>query len=546
MPLIVTAALPGGWQTDRPDAWTNPSPGLLRQGQTKQTSAWIVAEGTGTCWRCTVVPGPYGGTAGLRFGTNAKGKDGLLLALESIEDAPGLYLRDAAGKILWADRFMGWKPYEPVRVEAVIAGDRLYVQALQRAKDVLLAQSDWLPIPAPTGNSLALVSRHNTAEFTEWARATKALWQPDPNSPSKLRLQQHGETSWTVVGGGNWQWADSTRKVLLQREKTERTTAFMSAPRVPGQTWRCRIQLDKGTCGGGMVMLADNDLQHGFICWLGGKYGAGSLMLYRFPLNCLWSSPQGKWQWDAEYVLEGTVKNGKIAVRMLAEDGQTVIAASPERELLPAELKRPGMNGFQTWRGTGRFRDFSAATVISGGSTAPPAPPRTDVLRAGWTVATGTWTQPAASNNSAEIIAHTGSGPGEAHCSMIKGARGTFSVRVEPGAKARSVALLFQVDPKGRLGFELRLGVGGCELRTFAGDVLWKDPELTLSAGKWAILEGMVLTDRLQVRIADGTGKELAASPDCYVSDTNNERVGHLGVRCHGPAEFADWKWVGE
>ena len=58
-------------------------------------------------------------------------------------------------------------------------------------------------------------------------------------------------------------------------------------------------------------------------------------------------------------------------------------------------------------------------------------------------------------------------------------------------------------------------------------------------------LEGVVDTDRVQIRLLDATGKVMAESVERYVSDTNNERVGQLGVSCAGgTATFTDWSWT--
>ncbi|MBT3375291.1 MAG: hypothetical protein HN742_23325 [Lentisphaerae bacterium] len=542
--FVTAAELPDGWVARDQATWSTPSPGFLRQASRTPALAAKADLAPGNCWRCTIVPGPWDGSAGLHFATAPDGTGGLALLLEYADGEPGLFLRDGTGAVLWADAYMGWMPYGPLHIEAVTAESKLYVQALRVADNEPLAQSEWLPIEVPRGNGIALVTGGNSATFTGWGRADVALHKPDPNSPSRLRLQQHGETAWKAVGNGNWQWEDHTCKTLLQKQNVERTTAFITTPRSPSGTWRCRILLKKNTCGGGMAMLADADQEKGFLCWLGGRYGDGGLMLYRYPLTSLWSSPQGKWHWDTEYVLEGNVANGKIAVRMLAADGETVIAESPQKDLLPEELGRSGMTGFQTWRGTGRFRDFSAETRV-GAAPATGATSPTDIrLSGGWNVRSGSWEdRPAAAGKSGSI--HQTQAAGQALCSATAGARGTFSVDALPGKGTERISLLFQVDKELQEGFELRIDQG-CELRTMDGDVLWKAPGRVLRDGQQLTLEGIVLTDRVQVRISDSTGNELAKSPDCYVPDTNNTRSGFLGVSCTGPAKFTNWQWRAE
>ena len=535
----------GAWQT-LPD-------GGLRQADptAKQAEFSCSSPGTASAWRCIVVPGFRPGAAGFRIGRAA-------LALESREGHPSLRLRDtSSGKLLWADEFVNWQPYEGVWLELVRAGDKVYVQALTVAEKDLLSQSDWLDCHLADDAGIAVFTDAMTAEFHQRQAANKALWPQDRNSPTKMRLLQFGQADWIVKGGGDWRWTDMTHSRLRLVRVAERTTAYMTARRAPAGRWHCRLKLDKGTCGGGMMVLVDPDIKGGFVCWLGGTYGNGALMLYRNGVKALWSSAQGKWHWDTEYVLEAEISDGMISTRLLAADGKTVITASPKKPLSDTERSRPAMTGFQVWRGTGTFWDFSEGTQVQGGvAISPGTTPSKNDAREVARQMVGTWHWIDARGKILEKIQenvppanHAGglraSGKGEHRILLphIRGARGLFSVDVQTEADTQSVALLFQVGDDGKLGFECRLGQG-CELRTMAGKILWRDPDFSLTKGTLYHIEGNVMTDRIVARVLDGNGKKRFESVDCYVPEANNERVGAMGLATTGPALFMRRKFT--
>jgi hypothetical protein len=81
-------------------------------------------------------------------------------------------------------------------------------------------------------------------------------------------------------------------------------------------------------------------------------------MVYRYPAQALWSSPQGKWKWDTEYVLEASIAAGQFAARLLAAAATTVVAASPAVPLTPEEVGRRGSIGFRTEAGAAEFAQW--------------------------------------------------------------------------------------------------------------------------------------------------------------------------------------------
>ncbi len=84
-------------------------------------------------------------------------------------------------------------------------------------------------------------------------------------------------------------------------------------------------------------------------------------------------------------------------------------------------------------------------------------------------------------------------------------------------------------------------------LRSAAGQTLWQGGGTRCTGVGEFILEGVVTTDRVRVRLLDASGRVLSESVERYVSDTNNSRTGALGLRCEsGPAEFREWSWTPE
>jgi len=545
--LASVAAEPAGGPQTRGGRWqTDANPPVVYQAaaDAADAAAWLTPPGQGGCWRAVVEAGPYAGRAGVRWGAAADGTGGYAAELIGTESGV-LALLDSAGKTLWRDEGVGWCAYTPVWIEGVVEEGRIRLQMLAADRETLLAQSPWFPLdpaPAPVaGPCLALYTAGNTARFCLPERGVKPLAEFTPDNPSALRVPAAGDTAWATIGGGAWRWKDRSRQVLLSTRNVERTTAFPTAPTPAEGTWRCRIRLNQGTCGGGMLIHADKELQNGFLVWLGGTYGDGCLMLYRYPIQCLWTGPQGVWKWDTDYLIEGTLKAGTLQARMLAADGATVLAESPALPIAAEDAQRTGMTGFQTWHGTGEFSGFMGQEGMASPTAA--AATATD-LGDRWFAETGQWTWTDATRK--VLRRQDRKGTGTARSEAIQGSRGTFRCRAK-AMGATAVSLRFQVSPDGAAGFECRLAADGLAMRTTTGQTLWQTADLRLTEGAEVLLEGIVTTDRVRVRVADTEGRVLAESVERYVSDTNNSRVGLLGLRCEdGPAEFRDWNWSAE
>ncbi|MBI2301058.1 MAG: hypothetical protein HYU66_19275 [Armatimonadetes bacterium] len=483
---------------------------------------WEIAarlNGAGPCVRCLVEPAPGAEAAGFAFG-------GLRLTLGGAPGQGGFALHDAAGKLLWSDAFVDWTPYTPYVLEAVTERARTRVQMLAWDGTTLLSQSEWLAAK-PDGDAFALVARGGPARFYRWERAAQPLSPLVADAPNKLRLIQSADSDWRVVGPANWTWTTRDRNVLRQAAIVERSTALNRSLGGTGGTWRCRVKVAPGAGGAGLILSGDDQVQSGFIAWLGGVHGAGGLMLYRLPLDALWSAPQDQWHFDTEYQLELTIAGGKVSCRQLAEDGATVIAASPAFDLKAEERDTTRALGFMTWLGRAEFRAFSEQTAAAAPTTLAASP-----LGADWTVLAGTW-KPLPNG-----VEQTGTETATALCGRLRGSQAVWRCDATPGVGCRAVALVFQADPKLAAGFLCRLGTD-VRLEGLDGRVLWRKDGVALVAGKRYRLEGHVETDRVRIRVLDEAGAPLAESSACFISDTNNDRVGVLGVRSEGgPARF--------
>jgi hypothetical protein len=331
-----------------------------KAGDVTGEALFLRTPNTGRCWRVIIELSPGADEAGLRFAASGDGKSGYLLTLGK----NGFVLQDTEGKNIWEDSLVPWSHYVSYVLEAVLENNRVRVQMLSSDGFVLISQSDWIKIDTKfTGNLLGLYCCQAVARFYYWERVEKPTYLVVPNAPNKLRLVQQRESDWTVVGPGNWQWTNVDKKVLRQSRKIERSSAIRRIALKPEGTWRCLVKVDPKTGGAGMLLQTNGKASEGFLVWLGGKPGAGALMLYRQDKRkSLWSSGQGKWRYGIEYMLEGTIRDGKVSVRLLESAGRVVIASSPAFDLLPEEENAVGFLGFQTWKGTAQFQKFSLAT----------------------------------------------------------------------------------------------------------------------------------------------------------------------------------------
>jgi hypothetical protein len=533
--------LGAGWQVQNGEWSTaDDSPLVVRQSSASGPAAAAPPSfiAPGNVWRCAVEPAPGAESAGFYFGASPTFKQGYVLMLGGVSGR-GVALSDASGAVLWQDRYRLSTYYTPVVLEAVIEPGRIRVQAFQWDRTTLLAQSDWIPVqdvgPEERGG-FALFTYNGAARFWGWERADQPLSDIVPDSPSRLRLASDPAQEWIIVGNGDWRWTTPEAEALKQAAVVERTMALRSEPVDPEGVWRTKVSVGEGAGGAGLLLLTDEKVQRGFVVWLGGEFGNGGLMLYRLPDQTLWSSDQGKWHYGAEYLIEGIVEAGKVRVRMRTADGLALIAESPAFDLTDDEKTRPGLLGLETWKGSATFWDFAVEA----------RPPVEDLpvlaaseLGPGWRVFNGSWHWADPEHRVVWQVAEKGL------CTALNveaaADKGVYSGRVFAGRGTSSVALLFQVSTDLKQGFECRLGQG-ISLRAMDGKVLWEKPDFIWESGQAYQLEGVVLTDRVRIRVLDQSGRPMIESDECYVSGQNNARKGCLGLRSEGgTVQFTQW-----
>lgn len=497
--------------------------------------------GRGGAWRTGIEPSLGAAEVGLWLQADENLSQGLLATLGGgPASGGGLRLRTPSGDVLWEDRLAPWRPYQPYVVEAVVEDGRARVQLFEADGKTLLSQSPWVDAPAGSVAApgyLALYTRDGRARFFSWERAETPLSPLVPDAPNNRRLVQDEHSPWVIIGPGNWMWTDATKTRLRQYAAVERSSAILREPLGPEGTWECRVRVSPGAGGAGMLFLTDAEAKTGFIAWLGGEWGNGALMLYRLPLDALWSGAQGCWHYDTDYILRAEARDGQVRVQLFSADGK-LLQESPWAPMTDEERTRQGYAGFMTWMGCAEFWGFPG--VAGDTQTGQPPAPATaqgqaalDLGRGWFALGDGSWEW-------ADATLHQTARPTRAIalCTDIKGGLGRWKcrARLSQGATA---GLVFQASRDAREGFVALLSPDGFRLEDLSGRVLWRDERVRPGAGTEYVIEAEVLVDRVAARLRDGAGNILSESPAVYVPASNNDRLGHVGVLSQsGQAEF--------
>jgi len=292
-------------------------------------------------------------------------RSGLLALLGRHSDVGGFVLRSTDGAILWQDRYAPWQPYHFYVVEAVVEGERMRVQMFDGNGRTLISQSPWISVTKPNDSArrLGLLTRGGAARFYSLQRASEPLGPIVPDPPNKRRLIQEDESPWLVIGPGNWMWTTSRKERLRQYAACERTWALNRGIHGAHRKWECRLKVDPGTKGAGMLVQTNEEKTQGFIVWLGGAYGAGSLMLYQYEpeVSARWSGKSDSWHYNTEYVLRTETRKGEARVQLLEADGTTVISDSSWIDVGEQYAAKEGCLAFHVWSGQAEFWGFSTA-----------------------------------------------------------------------------------------------------------------------------------------------------------------------------------------
>ncbi|MFQ6096604.1 MAG: hypothetical protein ACE5O2_02680, partial [Armatimonadota bacterium] len=495
--------------------------------------------------RCFVEPSLGVGAAGVWVQAQEDGSDGWLCVLGGNPGVGGFALKSASGEVLWQDEWAPWIPYGAYVLEGVVADGRVRAQMFEWDGKTLISQSDWVDVPAEATareGTLGLHTENGIARFWGWEHADTPLSPITDDAPNKRRLTQGEESEWSIVGPGNWMWTDAERRWVRQYAAVERSSAINRSIRGALRSWQCRVKVSPGAGGAGMLFQTDENAESGFLCWLGGTWGAGGLMLYRLPGEALWSSPQDRWHYDTEYVLQATTRQSQARVRMLADDGETVIAESPWLEV-GEDASGEGYLGFMTWKGTAEFGDFSEQTAVA---AAPAEAAAASALGPDWRTFGGEWQwldrEPRTLRQSGTVQRAVALDTG------VEGIMGAWRVRLKASKETRAAGLVFQGDERLSEGFAAVLaqadGGRAFRLENLQGRTLWEDDACGWKPETEYVVEGLVMTDRVAVRLLAGDGETvLSECPAVYVSQSNNDRRGHIGLLARGgPAEFSEWE----
>ncbi len=481
--------------------------------------------------------------AGLWLDAEPQAERGIQILLGRCSNVGGFMLRTAKGETLWEDRFAPWNDYGPYVLEGVLDGHKLRVQMFEGTGDRLISQSPWIDLDEEirlTGSSVGLFTTDGRARFLRVERNVPPLSDLVADPPNKRRLQNE-QASWDLLGDGQWMWTTAERQRVRQYAASERSWAVCRDLTGTHRVWECRVKVDRGTAGTGMYFLYRNEDDKGFLAWLGGTHGAGAFMLYghKPTPKALWASPQDRWHWDTEYLLRAESNEGQIRIQQLAADGATVIADSNWIKVDSKYTDELGCLGLHTWKGPADFWGFTGEAAAP---TATSKRSAADALGTPWlTRGDGKWNWVGQ-----QRMAIVQAGPCRQAVALTTErprSLGTSSCFVRKSPEAKAAGVVFQADKHLANGFLALMTDDGPRLETLGGKVLWQADRWTADTNREVRLEGVVMTDRVSMRVYDGgdPSRLLITSPDVYVPETNNSRLGHSGMLARGAAEFRCW-----
>jgi len=109
------------------------------------------------------------------------------------------------------------------------------------------------------------------------------------------------------------------------------------------------IIIPEGT--GGLLFQTSGDLKDGFVALLTGRGAA----LENLAGKVMWEDTKLQWKRGEQYVVEGEVMTDRVAVRVLAEDGKTVLSECPAVYVPDTNNSRTGYLGLTTRGGPAEF-----------------------------------------------------------------------------------------------------------------------------------------------------------------------------------------------
>jgi len=543
-----TAAPPTGWTVVSGDGWDQvvdlETMLVQRAAQGPAVAVSDRVQGGPGAWRCTVEPSLGAQACGIWFQAARDLSAGLRAELGAPGQV-GFALKDAKGEILWQDTWAPWTPYQAYVIEGIVEDGQARVQLLAYDRKTLISQSDFVALPegaTAADGCLAVYTENAVARFWGAERAEEPLAALTEDAPNRRRLAEGPNPEWALFGTGNWAWTDATRTRIRQSAMAERAWAADKGSRALRNTWQTWVRVSPGAGGAGIAFPTDDNANGGMMAWLGGTFGAGGLMLYTNsgPTGtgeALWSSPQDMWHYDEDLLIRAEAKGTEVRIQLLAADGATVITESPWVNVPADKIGHEGILAFHTWKGNAEFWGFrEAAGGAQQAGTTPSA------LGGKWLESGGAW---AWANDDHSALAQ-GEAIASASCvnAEVEAARATWHCRVKVADAAGGAGLLAQVSQPLDLGFACLLLPGRAEMYDLGQKrALWTSDQLAWSPGTEYVIQAVVQTDRVRMRVLAADGQTvLAESPDVYIRDTNNDRIGHLGFTCRGSAaDFSDW-----
>ena len=545
--LVVTGAEPSaGWQAVKGE-WTFAREIVPVVCQGSETGPTLIlapkeVEPVRSC-RAVVKVSPDTVEAGVWLGGEPTGKGGLQVLLGRTSNVGGFVLRTAQGEALWEDRFAPWEAYRPYVVEAIRQADKVRVQMFEGTGDVLISQSPWIELKKGVGlegGALGLFTTDGRARFLRVEQNVEPLSDLVADPPNKRRLQNEEET-WDLEGDGQWMWKTAERQRVRQYAACERSWAVCRDVAGTHRVWECRVRVDEGTSGTGMFFLYRDEEDKGFLAWLGGEPGAGTFMLYGYRPSpkALWASPSGRWHWDTEYVLRAETRDGGVRIRQLAADGVTVVSDSNWIQVDGSYTNVSGCLGLHTWRGTAEFWGFMGRSTDS---LTVAGKPSVNALGPLWlTLGGGEWKW--ADDEQTRLVQIGVSCQTVTLKTDERRSLGTTSCLVRRLSDGEAAGVVFQADRRLQDGFVALMTKAGPRLETLEGKILWQAEQWTGDTNGEYRLEGIVMTDRVAMRVYDSkeSSRLLIASPDVYVPESNNGRAGYSGAIARGRCEFGRW-----
>lgn len=548
LPTSVSAAPLTGWSVLSGEGWDQvvdlQTMLLQRSAQGVATAVSDRVNGGPGAWRCVVEPSLGAQACGIWFQATKDLSAGLRAELGA-PGTVGFALKDAQGQILWQDVWAPWAPYQAYVIEGIVEGDRARVQLLAYDRKTLISQSDFVALPegatAAEGH-LAVYTENAVARFWGADRTEEPLAALTEDAPNRRRLAEGPNPEWALFGTGNWAWTDASRTRIRQSAMAERAWAADKASRATRSQWQTWVRVSPGAGGAGIAFPTDGGANGGMMAWLGGNFGAGCLMLYTNsgPTGigeALWSSPQDMWHYDEDLLIRAEAKDTQVRIQLIAADGTTVITESPWVAVPADRIGHEGIMAFHTWKGNAEFWGFREEAGAAG-----PAGPTASALGEGWLQAGGAWEW---ANDARSALKQSGADEASSCVNTtIRAARATWQCRVKIAGADGGAGLLAQVSPVLDQGFACLILPGKAEMVDFGQKrSLWTADGLRWEAGAEYIVQAVVQTDRVRMRVVAADGQTvIAESPDVYIPDTNNDRIGHLGFTCRGgAAEFSDW-----